>query len=444
MEGRSGRGCGGDCRAATPPPPNIERDRPGPDNDHLAACLAAAERDIPAAHFVLGEMHRAGGALGEALRCYRRAAGLGHAEASRALGELLAAGGSGQAAPHEARQWLEEAAKCGDAQAIAALADLLWRAGDATAEPWLRHLAEAGDVDAKARLGELLLQTPDPAHGKAAFRLLAEAARRNHPRALLLLGRLHVRQMRDPALGNVASHSPKKAVELLSRAAEQNVAEAHWDLSRLLEQSGLIGRDLRRARLHLETAARAGITAAQIALARRQAVYRSNMEAQLEAGHWLQMVLTRGPCTEAEALLATIADQAEEWPAAIRDTQEKLLPRIAESHPCLTARLRLAAEFRLTTREALFIDLLTADRSWCLAVDLRQHFRYKPWRLVLITTTAQRTALNKAMESALPSFRGEADTLSGDTRARARRLASILGALQIDPVLFIHDWQPPS
>lgn len=425
--------------------------------DYVGACRDAAADGSMTAHFSLGVVQARSGDLAAAVDCFRRAAEAGHAAAARRLGELLVAGAGDGAAPQTARAWLEEAAARGDVSAARPLAELLWRQNDPAALPWLRQLAREGDAEAKVRLAELLLRTtaPTPASAEAsreAHQWLVQAARTDHPRALLLLGRLHVRWLRgdnfDAGGSRKVPHSPQKAVEYLERSAAQNMPEADWCLAQIYEHPGFGRRDLRRARQHLEAAARAGIAAAQVALARRLMARGADLEASLQAGHWLCAATEDAAVREeAETLLDGLADQAPAFSPEILAAQARLLPRLAESHPRLAARLTLAAAFGLTTREALFLDLLRVDQGWCLLADVQQYFHYKPWRLVRSISDEQHKALRQAVESALPSFRGEDETFPhavGSTRARARRLESILSSMGIDPGLFVVDWKPPA
>lgn len=419
--------------------------------DCLAACRSAATGEgAAAANFGLGAVHARSGDLAAAIDCFRLAAEAGHAGAAGRLGELLVSGAD-KAGDGTARAWLEEAAARGDAGAVRPLADLLWQRNDPAAEPWLRQLAREGDAEGMVRLAELLLRTAATDAVREAHQWLVQAARKDRPRALLLLGRLHVRWLRDEGLNvdpRKVPHSPQKAAEYLERAAAQNVPEAHWRLAQIYEHPGFGRRDLRRARQHLEAAAHAGVAAAQVALARRLMVRDADLEASLQAGHWLRAA-TEDPLVreEAETLLDGLADRAPGWPPEILAAQTRLLPRLAESNPRLAARMTLAARFGLTTREALFLDLLRVDQGWCLLADVQQYFHYKPWRLVRIVGAEQQAALRQALESALPSFRGEEEIFPntiGSTRARARRLESLLGPMRIDPGLFIVDWKPPA
>lgn len=165
----------------------------GMNGDYLAACREAAMAGSPSANFSLGEIFGQLGKHAAAIDHYRSAADAGHAAAARRLGELLLSGAK-ESSPDVARRWLEEAVARGDKDAIRPLADLLWRLGDEAAEPWLRQLAEGGDTEAMIRFAERLLGASTDQRIKEARTWLVRAARRDHPRALWLLGRLHVRR----------------------------------------------------------------------------------------------------------------------------------------------------------------------------------------------------------------------------------------------------------
>lgn len=280
-----------------------------------------------------------------------------------------------------------------------------------------------------------------------AHKWLLQAARRDHPRALLLLGKSHVRWLRTEGCDELAQHSPQKATEFLERAAAQNVAEAYWLLAQIYQHPGFARRDLRLARQNLEKAAHAGVAPAQVLLARRLTAGRPDLEHTLQAGHWLQAAMDDPAVREeADMLMDGLADRAPEWSAEIRATQARLLDLLlAEGHSGLAHRLMLAARFGLNTRETLFIDLLHADQGWCLKADVGKFFHYQPWRLVRCIDDGQREALRLVREAALQAIRGEADLFvdaMGSTRLRARRMEALLGPLNIDPGLFIAGWKP--
>ena len=279
-----------------------------------------------------------------------------------------------------------------------------------------------------------------------AHKWLVQAARRDHPRALLLLGRSHVRWLRGEDCDEIAQHSPQRAIEYLERAAAQDMPEAYWLLAQVYQHKGFALRDLRLARQNLDKAAHAGIAPAQVALARRLMAGHASLEDSLRAGHLLQAAREDAAVRdEADSLMDGLADRAPEWEPEILATQARLLMHLMECRSRVAPRLMLAARFGLSTREALFIDLLNADQDWCLLADVGKHFHYRPWRLVRCLSDEQHEALRLAREYALQSLRGEPDIFTeamGCTRSRARRLQAELNPLNIDPGLFIAGWKP--
>lgn len=422
------------------PPPEVFPD--GTRQAYLEACASVAT-DTPRAAFSLAETHARDGELNKARTLYQSAASAGHARAALRLGRMLAEE-SGTASA-EATRWLRIAAENGEVEAIAPLADLLATSGNDDARPWLRKLADAGDAAAMVRLARCLLESSELDGISEARNLLAKAAKLGEPQALWLFGRMHIRQFRDERHADFGPHSPRKALELLERAAQAGVAEAHWDLARLYAQPQSATADQRAARRHLEAAAEAGIAGAQLRLARRLIQRRDDPESWLRAGHLLTAAREDEKFRElADAMLSEIADRPRTWAPEDLAAQHANLPRIAAEFPRLAARLGLASSFGLTTREALFIDLQGVNQGWCLFADLREHFQYRPWRMIRAETEEQRAALDLASQAAQPTFPGEREVRSGATRARARRLASQLQkTLHIDPAIFINDWQPP-
>ena len=409
---------------------------------YIEACEHAASAGSEDGAFALGEIYLRAGDKVAAEEQFVKAAEAGHAKAALRMGMDLA---DRDQVP-EARRYLELAAKAGEEAAIRPLATLLTRQDSPDSIPWLRQMAEAGDVQAMEELSSILLQAQSPAALEEGRTFLQTAAQRGSPSAMWIWGRLQVRQFRPEALKNITTHSPKRAVVYLERAATLGIVEAHWDLARLysLPQSSIS--DLRTARRHLEAAAEAGIGEAQVMLARRLIHRRDDLDAWVSAGQLLESAKADAACVElAEKLLNEISEKAFEWPAEVVRTQNRLLEDIEPRQPAIAARLRLAASFGLTTRETVFIDVLQADKNWCLLVDLRKHFRYRPWRLVRVNSDAQRAALKSARLSILSGSSSSDMLMAGTTRARARRLTSILQqGMQIDPAVFIHDWQTPS
>lgn len=412
---------------------------------YLDACQHLADQGSPEAAYALAEVSVRNGDPEVAMGHFRSAADQGHSKAAFRLGAMLLEKGTDTTA--EATQYLKDAVAAGEDAAVPLLASAAKSQDDEDPVPWLRKLAENGDLQAMDDLASLLLETASEDDITEARKLLVKASQRGHPMALWRWGRLQVRQFRTDALKSIASHSPRRAIELLERAAAMGIVAAHWDLSRIyaLPQSSVA--DLRAARRHLEVAADAGIAEAQVLLASRLIKGRDDPDAWIRAGRLLEDAKSDPGCQPlAERMLSEIADLPRPVPVETPATQDALLAMVESRHPALAVRLRLAARFGLSTRETLFLDVVRADHGWCLLADLRHHFRYRSWRLIRVTGDAQREALNHArmVFLGLPQD-SEGVSYTGATRARARRLVSVLQhGMQIDPAMFIGDWQPPS
>lgn len=171
--------------------------------------------------------------------------------------------------------------------------------------------------------------------------------------------------------------------------------------------------------------------AAQRALGERLAAREKDLNAWLAAGRWLSQALDAGETAAADTLDA-IADAPPPWAA---DDAEAALAAIGAEHPAVAARLRLAGEFGLTEREALFLDIDRMDQGWCLLADVSADFRYKPWRLVRCERPTQRRAINLLRE-VFQDGAARATDFGGEMRARSRRLARLLARLAVDRGLF--------
>lgn len=396
------------------------------------ACRTAAAAGSQRAAYVLTALREAQGAAG--LDDFLAAARAGEPRAARRAGELLLERGERA----QAIDWLTSAAEANDAAAIARLAALLSDAGDPRAERWLEPAAQAGDAQAQFQLAELLLADADPARQAAGLARLREAAHRGHARALWRLGRGYVHGIDGGGHGQ--ANALGRAIAPLERAAAAGVVDAWWDLARIYDWPRFAGRDPRRARECLERAARENVAAAQLALGERLAARSRDLSAWLTAGRWLALAQDNGEPT-ALATLAAISDAAPAPPDADEQVRVAALSAIAKAQPALAARLRLAAQFGLSEREALFLDVARTDQGWCLLADVSEHFRYKPWRLVRIERPSQREALL----AALAAFRDPAvrsGDLVGAMRPRARRLASLLAKLGIARELFFSTAAP--
>lgn len=389
------------------------------------ACQQAAATGSARALAALAALREAAGL--PALDDWLAAARAGDLLAARRVGELLLAAGDAAGA----RPWLSAAAAGGDAPAAAALADLLWRTGDPAARAALEKTAATGDVEAMFRLGALLADADECKQGAA---WLKRAAGLGHGRAMRRLAGMYAHIITGE--GGGLRTDPGRAIPLLERAAAAGVVEAWWDLARIYDLPRFAGRDPRRARECLERAAREHVAPAQLALGVRLAAREKDLTAWLAAGRWLTLAQEAGEAAAAD-VLATIADTADAVAAATDATAAvaAALTAVRLVSPLVAARLWLASEFALTEREALCLDMARVDQGWCLLADVSAHFRYKPWRLICVERPSQREALAEA-STVCRDVRLAADDLTGELRARSRRLARLLEHLTIDARLF--------
>jgi TPR repeat protein len=150
-----------------------------------------AERGVPEAMYVLGEMYRKGEGLvqdrAEAQNLLKRAAEAGHVPAALALAQLFEAEGEGQDLA-AAVAWLRRAAQSGSDEACFQLGLYHIRVEAHRDFPeaalWLRRAAEKGHAEAQYFLGRLLLDgrglSANVDEARAWFQL---AARQGHVRA---------------------------------------------------------------------------------------------------------------------------------------------------------------------------------------------------------------------------------------------------------------------
>lgn len=386
------------------------------------ACQQAAATGSARALAALAALREAAGL--PALDDWLAAARAGDLLAARRVGELLLAAGDAAGA----RPWLSAAAAGGDAPAAAALADLLWRTGDPAAGAALEKTAATGDVEAMFRLGALLADADECKQGAA---WLKRAAGLGHGRAMRRLAGMYAHIITG---GGGLRTDPGRAIPLLERAAAAGVVEAWWDLARIYDLPRFAGRDPRRARECLERAAREHVAPAQLALGVRLAAREKDLTAWLAAGRWLTLAQEAGEAAAAD-VLAAISDAAAEPAAEVAGAATAATAAVRGVSPLLAARLLLASEFALTEREALCLDMARVDQGWCLLADVSAHFRYKPWRLICVERPSQREALAEA-STVCRDVRLAADDLTGELRARSRRLARLLEHLTIDARLF--------
>ncbi|SUA44383.1 sel1 repeat protein [Neisseria zoodegmatis] len=152
----------------------------------------AAEQGLVAAHWLLGNQYRYGQ----------------HVEKNL----------------HKAAEHFMPAALQNMPPAQSSLGEVLLELGDSNAIEWLEKAAGAGDSDAQAALAEVYLtgRFVERDYGKAR-KYASSAARRNHPKALRLLGDIFRYGLGIDADGDVASRQYKRAAELGDMVAHQKL-----------------------------------------------------------------------------------------------------------------------------------------------------------------------------------------------------------------------------
>lgn len=182
----------------------------------------------------------------------------------------------------------------------------------------------------------------------------------------------------------------RKAIQWLTLAGRQGSADAWFVISRIYLKAEFTNRCVADAERYLELAAESGHCGAQLELGKRMwRKRRSEDENDIRAAFWLQNARVQG-CLEADRLLQKIALPATPAPWA-RNAQSHLLP---STGPLLAARIKVAACFGLSEREALLLDLSAADHGHCLVVDIRVHHIRSKRRLILVQTAHERQTLD--------------------------------------------------
>ena len=80
------------------------------------------------------------------------------------------------------------------------------------------------------------------------------------------------------------------------------------------------------------------------------------------------------------------------------------------------------------------------DHGWCVEIDLTPHFKRKCWRLIILDTTDQQLALERARQAFLTPGSTSLDVSAASPGGRARQLKTLCTHQGIDPGLFLQDW----
>ncbi|GAI36633.1 unnamed protein product, partial [marine sediment metagenome] len=244
------------------------------------------------------------------------------------------------------------------------------------------------------RQAQLLLNrnTLDIPH---AQRLLEIAALSHNHEAQYKLGMLHARIDHDckrvfPKHGQA---NYLAAVPWLNSAGKGGIAEAWHGLSMIYAKAEYFQRNLALSRQYLNRSAEMGFAHAQFDYA--QYLWRTRRDNPMHDIHALSWWKKAADQGHHEAQLATSKFFAqngnETWATEIA---KSLTTKLRKSHPFLSARIDLAAAFRLSKSEAMLIDVRHADHGHCIEVDIcKLHARSKR-RLILVESAYQRVTLD--------------------------------------------------
>lgn len=213
----------------------------------------------------------------------------------------------------------------------------------------------------------------------------------------------------------------RRAVHWLTLAGQQGMAAAWYVASRIYLNVDFAYRSIAEARKYLTCAAEGGHRRAQLDLAKR--LWRKRAETagnDVLAVYWLQKAAVQG-CNEAARLL----EKCAAVPAPAPWAQKVLLAALPMLDPFTTERLKVAACFGLTDREALFLDIVGADRGHCLEVDIRGMNMRGKRRLILIQTAEERRVLDRAKDT-FDGIECGPNGPEGNARERLYRLRRIL------------------
>lgn len=348
--------------------------------------------------------------------------------------------------------WIKQAALAGVEEAQYSLLERCWQAGDYSgfsenATPMVERLIKDHEAQlrdpspqcASVSLTEnevtLLLRQSQRLLERYvsdlpnARKLLELAALANNHEAQYHLGMLHARLDHDcrrvfPAHGQA---NYLAAVPWLNAAGTGDVAEAWHGLSMIYAKAEYFQRDLSISRQYLSRSAEMGFAHAQFDYG--QYLWRTRRDSPMHDIHALSWWKRAADQGHHEALIAasrfSAKNNPETWAIEIA---KSLTPKLRKSHPFLSARIDLAAAFRLSKSEAILIEVSHADRGHCIEVDIRKLHARSKRRLILIENTEQRMTLD-FISRLFSDVKSSFDGPEGNYRQRQYRLRNIIADL---------------
>lgn len=336
--------------------------------------------------------------------------------------------------------WARRAAESGVMQAQRMLANHAWRAADDREYlHWALPLAQslvrkspngesastqlsADDIILLSRCARALFRVGDVSAGMME-KFSEVAARAGDSRAQYFLG-LWLAKMDEDGRRIEDAARPvnfRKAIHWLTLAGQHGMAAAWYAVSRIYLSAEFAHRSISEAEKYLAYSAESGDPRAQLELARRLWRKRAKVAGtDVLAVYWMQRAASQG-CLEAARTIAKCASVASPAPWVQRTRFESH----SSADPFIVARLKLAAHFGLTEREALLLDIIGADRGHCLEIDIRDiNVRIKR-RLILIQTAEDRLLLDK-VKSVFEGIKSGMYEPEGNYRQRLYRMRRIL------------------
>lgn len=314
------------------------------------------------------------------------------------------------ATPTRYLDWARRAAANGQLQAHRLLADHAWQHADERMYlHWAIPLAHAliagapnsasatdqlrsNDIVLLSRCVRALFHSGD-INNTAIAKFAEAAARAGDKWAQLYLGlwlaKMDEEGRRIAGSGRLVNY--RKALQWLTLAGQQGVASAWYVAARIHFNPHVASRNTADAEHYLVRAAEGGHRGAQLEWANRLWRKRATVSGNdLQAVYWLQQAAAQG-CPQAAAALGKCASpsQCADWAArALRAAHVKL-------DPLMAARLKVAACFGLTEREAMLINIAAADRGHCLDINVAERDGRGKRRLILIQTATERRLLDE-------------------------------------------------
>ncbi|MCP3656732.1 MAG: sel1 repeat family protein [Herbaspirillum sp.] len=351
--------------------------------------------------------------------------------------------------------WTRQAALAGVTEAQYSLLEKYWKAGDYVGfsenaapmikcllkdhEAQLRYLRDPSPQCALLSLSEnevtlLLRQSQLLLERKVsdlsyARRLLELAALSNNHEAQYRLGMLHARldhgcQRIFPAHGQA---NYLAAVPWLNAAGKGDVAEAWHGLSMIYAKAEYFQRNLSLSRQYLNRSAEMGFAQAQFDYG--QYLWRTRRDGPMHDIHALSWWKKAADQGHHEALIAasrfSAKNSSETWAVEIA---KSLTTKLRKSHPFLSARIDLAAAFKLSKSEAVLVDVRHADWGHCIEVDISKLHARSKRRLILIENAEQRVTLD-LISRLFADVNSSFDGPEGNYRQRQYRLRNIIADL---------------